>query len=142
MTGVMTVPAAAVVWITSDDTGISSKAIWAQMVGAPHDPVWGAGYPHDPSDFGRCYRLLERIPEWKGRMHEMAQYGPVWPGLIAAWDELTALWEEEIGPGPGRYYGKSAPRLYARMTEIQKAGWDAQKANTPTEAAPVASVGA
>ena len=40
-------------WIISNDTGISSKRIWAEMQGIDYDKKWGSGYPSDPSDFGR-----------------------------------------------------------------------------------------
>ena len=95
-------------WIAGPDTGTSSKAIYRHMQGLPPDD---AGYPRDPSDFGRCYRLLALAPEWRGRIKEMARYGREWRSLSFAWDELTALWEKES-------VGKLAPKLYARMHEL------------------------
>ena len=110
-------------WVSGRDTGLSSTAIWRHMMGLdPRDRTWGneVCYPHDPDDFGRCYRLLARIPAWRGRIGEMAQY-PVWRHLAAAWGELEALWEGEVGPGEAMkrgYFGKRADRLYARMREL------------------------
>jgi hypothetical protein len=84
---------AAYEWITGGDTGASSKAIWAHMMGVKSD----GSYPYDPSDFGRCYRLLCLVPEWRGRMPEMARYGTIWSRLVTQWDEITRCFEEEVG---------------------------------------------
>lgn len=110
---------AAARWVAGGDTGASSLAIWSHMMGVdPRTRSWGAAYPLDPDDFGRCYRLLWRIPEWRARVGEMACYGPVWAALANAWEELTALYEADVGAGlddEGRRFGRSAPRLYDRM---------------------------
>ena len=109
--GRVDVPAATIEeWRNGPDTGTSSKAIYQHMSGRR----WGTGmdYPYDPSDFGRCYRLLLIAPEWRGRIKEMAHYGPEWAALSGAWDELTALWEEESK-------GTMAPKLYDRMRELR-----------------------
>lgn len=110
-------------WPESDDTGMSSKAIYRHMThGFPfgeefEDGLSGAiitRFPLDPSDFGRCYRLLALAPHWRVRIGEMAQYNAEWKALAEAWDELTALYEEEVGPS----HRGSAPRLYARMKAL------------------------
>lgn len=98
-------------WLQSGDTGLSSKTIVAVMEG---NPALGAalmgryGYCHplDPSDLGRCFRLLEAIPEYRPRMKEMRVVSQVWHDLVDAWDELEALWIEE------------SPKLYDRMKAI------------------------
>jgi len=97
-------------------------SIWRHMMGqnAGRAP-WGVSYPLDPDDFGRCYRLLLRVPLWRERIGEMAKYGRVWAALAAAWDELEAMWAEEVGTKLERPYGKSAPKMYARMKEIEDA---------------------
>lgn len=107
--------AAALEWIAGADTGASSTAIWAHMMGTKSE----GAYPFDPDDFGRCYRLLLRVPEWRNRISEMSKYSKVWTRLAAAWDELTTLYELEVGTGADRYFGKRAPRLYARMIELR-----------------------
>ena len=100
-------------WIVGDDTGISSRAIWTHMMGLPKVPEWAGNWPLDPSDFGRCYRLLGLMPAWRPRMGEMASYSKQWAALVAVWDELTALYEEEVPNHRG-----SAPKLYDRMHEL------------------------
>ncbi|RNF58633.1 hypothetical protein EFK68_04565 [Pseudomonas aeruginosa] len=47
-------------WLLSSDTGLSSTAICAHMIGEkPEDDDFSA--PSDPSDMGRCLRLLDII---------------------------------------------------------------------------------
>lgn len=103
-------------WIVGDDTGASSKAIWAVMVGVK---AARRSAPSDPSDFGRCYRLLKLVPEWHARIGEMAAVGSDWRALVTRWDDLTELYEEEAAPDPTRRYGWSAPRLYALMKSLR-----------------------
>lgn len=116
----MNAPRAAVAWVVGDDTGISSKMIFAKMLGAESAPSMPKhSHPRDPDDFGRCYRLLDRVPQWRARIGEMADISPTWRRLAEHWDELTALYEEEIGTGCDRFahFGRG-PRLYARMKAL------------------------
>lgn len=95
-------------WLQSDDTGLSSKAMAMAMFACGNGQK---DYPHDPSDFGRCYRFLEAVPEARSRLTMMRDVSPVWARLVDAWDELTALYLEESPTGV-------APKLYARMKEL------------------------
>lgn len=97
-------------WMQNGDTGTSSKTIWSVMTG---ETVERHGIPYDPADFGRCYRLLKVMPSWRARMPEVATAHPAWAGLVAAWDELTTLYEEESPSG-------TAPKLYARMQALRQ----------------------
>ena len=94
-------------WLLSDDTGISSECIFGVMT---NSKVRDPSPPSDPSDFGRCYRLLQHFPEWRPRMGEVSARYPEWTALVREWDALTALYEREIQNKDGM-----APRLYARM---------------------------
>lgn len=98
-------------WYEGHDTGISSKAIYRHFNRMAQHPTWGAGYPRDPSDFGRCHRLLELAPDWRARIGEMSKYGKVWTALAEHWDELTALYFDELPTGTCR-------KLYDRMKEL------------------------
>jgi hypothetical protein len=102
-------------WLRGPDTGISSKTIYRVMTGDYGSDPFGhglhTGTPLDPSDFGRCYRLLQRFPEWRSRMHEVSAKYPEWTGLVRAWPKLEALYEDELPSG-------RMPRLYRRMREI------------------------
>ncbi len=104
-------------WLNGTDTGTSSLTIFSVLSyvhGAYALRTWRADIPHDPADFGRCHRLLEKIPAWRGRLSEVAKAHPSWTGLVGAWSELTALYLEEIQSPQGR-----APKLYARMKELK-----------------------
>lgn len=94
-------------WLSSHDTGMSSTAIVCHMVGGHCD----GSYPLDVSDLGRCLRLLELIPQWKGRMHEMARYGGAWAGLASHWEEIAASMADEVGIDWSK--GKAAPKTRA-----------------------------
>jgi hypothetical protein len=107
--------AGAAAWLDCGDTGTSSKMIWSHMQGRPQDPRWQI-HPRDPSDFGRCYRLLAApwAADWRPRIGEMATYSPAWARLAGAWDELEALWLEETSVPDAT----TAPKLYARMRAL------------------------
>lgn len=104
-------------WLNGADTGTSSLAIFAVCSergglafghrGALGDPPW------DPSDFGRCHRLLERFPAWRSRLSEVASRFPAWRRLVPAWDELEALYREEEPSG-------TAPKLYALLKKLTR----------------------
>lgn len=97
-------------WLASDDTGISSKTMAAVLCEVHYDKrEWS--HPYDPDDFGRCHRFLEAVPEARAKLALMGAASPVWAKLVQHWDELTALYLEELPSG-------KAPRLYDRMKEL------------------------
>lgn len=115
------VPPEALEWITSDDTGLSSKTLWAVMVGSvPATPR----APQDGDDFSRCYRLLARIPAWRERLSEVAERYPEWVGLVREWADLEAL-----------YVAQRGRDLYERMRPLideglEAAGWERRGPNS------------
>lgn len=111
-------------WIAGDDTGISSRTIWAVMRGVPANR-W-ASPPLDPSDFARCCRLLSLMPEWRPRLSEVAAAYPEWGPLVARWDECERLFLEEWVSG-------RAPKLYALMQTLLEQG--RQRTVSPGEGA-------
>lgn len=87
----------AIDWLLSGDTGRSSKCICCVLTGSPTVADNGfCAFPMDASDFGRCYRLLQRIPEWRARLPEVAALFPQWGPLVAAWDEVSLMYEAYI----------------------------------------------
>lgn len=116
----------AIEWLLGNDTGVSSETILAVMVGnveAGEVDSSGMrfGVPHDPSDFGRCHRLLEIFPEWRARLGEMEEIFPEWKPLVREWAKLTKLYLRDLPTG-------RCPELYDRMQELRKeslaeAGW-------------------
>ncbi len=110
-------------WLYGVDTGTSSLTIASVLDAETFSKVrlsvatgkdGCAGFPHDPDDFGRCYRLLEIMPEWRARLSEVAAQCPDWAPLIAAWAELEDLWREETAAG------KDCPKLFARMKDLTR----------------------
>lgn len=102
-------------WIVGSDSGLSSKAIWAHMMGTmPSRDGWS--HPHDPADFGRCARLLNLMPEWRSRLAEMADRSPAWRALVASWSEIEASMSEEVGIDWSK--GHNAPLTYDLMKRV------------------------
>lgn len=103
-------------WFKSWDTGTSSLVLYAAMTGQAVTPSY-PDPPRDPSDFGRCYRLLALVPpnERAATLEKVSARHEKWRKTIAAWPELTALWEEETTQ---RTDG-TAPKLYQRMQELR-----------------------
>ena len=116
-------------WIASGDTGTSSKAIMLWFSAGVVDGTWGASTPSDPADLGRCLRLLERFPEWKPRMAEMAGAGGLWPTFSKRWSEIEACFIAECGGElPGRNdCGWSCPKTYDLMKRVHKQAYEADK---------------
>lgn len=102
-------------WLESGGTGASSKAIWQHMMGRKQRETWG---PADPADLGRCLRLLEKIPEWKPRMPEMAAVSEEWRRIVPHWDRLSEMMAEEVGIYWDK--GREAPKTYAAMLAVRK----------------------
>jgi len=95
-------------WLMSDDTGMSSKYMAYIIKGGPRcEPA----IPHDPSDFGRCYRFRRAfVPPVPVDL--MAKCGPAWELYVRNWDAMERLYEEELPSG-------NAPKLYAMMQRLQ-----------------------
>jgi hypothetical protein len=102
-------------WITSDDTGMSSKWLATALFSAPSKNV---SYPYDPSDFGRCYRMLKHVSGAKELFDQKFELlkeagGIVWNRYLENWDLLVSLYEQE---SPKRICNK----LYDTMQRLQK----------------------
>lgn len=106
-------------WMATGEVGRSSKAIWLHFMHAQHTPL-DVPAPYDPDDFRRCYILLNRVPEWRPRIVEMARYNREWAGLSAVWEELTALYEAKAGADPEHPpRGTMMSELYDRIREAR-----------------------
>jgi hypothetical protein len=99
------------------DVGISSKVICGYMLTGR--PPGRYSYPLDPSDLHRCIKLLNIMPGWKDRLHEMACAGPEWAALIVHWSMLETMLNEELSSG-------SAPRTYELMQKCIREGEDSK----------------
>jgi len=99
-------------WMLSGDTGLSSEAIAKHMLYGECD----GSFPWDPSDIGRCFRLIEAVPEWGGRINEMGKYNKQWQRLADHWEEIRVCMEGEVGIRWEK--AKSAPKTYALMKRV------------------------
>ena len=116
-------------WLASRDTGVSSKAIMFWLSAGVKENEWGAGTPSDPADLARCLRLLERIPEWKPRIGEMAAAGGLWPTFAKRWAEMECAFIAECGGKlPAKGDNWSCPKTYELMQQV---GAQAREADKP-----------
>ena len=93
-------------WLNSRDTGVSSATIYfvftsLSIGGVPQGSYEQRDPPRDPSDFGRCYRLLGLAPEWEGRLGEVAERFPAWEPFVREWPKLKKMYEEAVVSGEG-----------------------------------------
>ena len=123
-----------VAWIASDDAGVSSMTIWGVMMNLPTraDRFFNSP-PFDPSDFGRCYRLLKVMPSWRARLAEVSKKFPQWEPFVRSWDELTSLYEAELPSG-------KCPNLYKLMEKLRDEDCDTAYQDTLPTAADVRGI--
>ena len=88
-------------WILSDDTGLSSKALWAVAKGIT--PPDGYSYPLDCWDFNRCYRFLHECfqtdRERQAILNRIRRTSIGWFEIVARWDKMSKLYN-------GKYVAK------------------------------------
>jgi hypothetical protein len=103
----------AIAWMDSREAGASSKVMIKKILNIPSTKdVEYQPYPVDPSDFGRCYRLVnQHLPELKEKINCLKSVSKKWSILIENWSELEGLYEEERTK-------KKAPKLYKRLKEL------------------------
>jgi|GEM_PF-1304084 hypothetical protein len=99
-------------WLTSGDTGSSSETMAAIFLGAKSGRF---SWPRDPSDFGRCWRLVEKVPAIRAAFPRIGiVYPPIAP-FLDHWEELAGLYTAALNGGSGK-----APALYKRMQELRE----------------------
>jgi len=104
-------------WMAGPDTGLSSEAMAYCVLQIERTDHWsGNEHPHDPSDFNRCLLLVEQVPAVREHFAAIAAMSPQWAAMIAAWDELQAMFFAEVGWNWSA--ARAAPKTYARMKEI------------------------
>ncbi|QHM71648.1 hypothetical protein [Mixta intestinalis] len=98
-------------WLVRGDTGLSSETMAAIWLGAKSGRF---SFPRDPSDFGRCWRLVEKVPAIRKAFPRIcAVYPPIAP-YLENWDELSRLYVAATEHGTGK-----APELYQRMIALR-----------------------
>lgn len=85
----------AVWWLSNGEVGSSSRTMYKYFmeIGMSGADI---NHPYDPDDFKRCYKLLQVVPEWKGRILELGKLSKQWDNLAKNWDKLTAMYEENV----------------------------------------------
>lgn len=88
-------------WWHDWNTGTSSKTIAAVLSGSTHlCQTRQLDAPLDPSDVGRCVRLLDLAEkngqDWRGRMGEVSAACPAWAPLIPRWAEIETEYREQL----------------------------------------------
>lgn len=90
-------------WCRSDDTGLSAVYMaWVLNGGTlPVEPTTPLRaderpYPHDPSDLGRCVRMLRAAPNLRENLDRMREASPVWAALINRWAEFEILYDRVV----------------------------------------------
>lgn len=66
-------------------------------------------YPSDPSDLGRCMRLLEKFPNFN--IWEMRNVNKEWWILVNHWGDLKELYDSEKEQ-------RTAPKTYAFIQKL------------------------
>lgn len=108
-------------WLVMGEVGVSSRTMVAAMAGIVPEmaksPHKGMTYdvPHDPDDLRRCVEMAEYCEVTKEDLEKVTRVFKWWKPFIDAWDELVAMFKEEV---PGRY--GSAPKTYARIQELDE----------------------
>lgn len=96
-------------WLRSHDTGVSSETMVAIALGAEKGRF---DAPYDPSDFGRCYRLVQKIPEIRDAFDRIGELVPAFAGILREWDDLCRIYERDLKSG-------GSQELYDRIKELR-----------------------
>lgn len=111
-------------WLQTGERGASSETIVEVLEGLPQGTItkYGRDYPSNPADLRRCLLLLQAVPRYQHRLHELAMLSDQWAALVVHWSELEALLLEEV-PGVLNGGRGDAPRTWRRMVELHSPKW-------------------
>lgn len=113
-------------WLADGERGMSSESIMRAATGGKPGR-WGWTEPLDGGDFRRCELLLAEVPEARdAAFPRLAAESPVWAALIARWDDITELLDEEVPDRSTARRGK-APSAYRLITQLRDSAWKAQQ---------------
>lgn len=88
----------AVWWAENGEHGMSSKAMFNCLSKNLNICKFGnyENTPSDPDDFGRCYKLLKAVPQWRLRLIELSVLSTGWKNLVENWDVLEKMYEQNV----------------------------------------------
>lgn len=105
-------------WMATSNTGTSSKAMAFCAAGLKNNSPFCNGYPSDPSDFNRCLKLLDKVPEIRNHFDEISKLSAVWKATIDNWDKIESTFLNECGFNWSKKTTK-ATETYRLMKKIQ-----------------------
>lgn len=106
----------AVMWLATGERGLSSETLFTFLTGVDAEGDHGHNHPWDVADLCRCRLLLDQCPELVSCLPRVAAAGQEWSALVARWDELCAVMDDE-NPDWRRSW-RATPKTYALMKEI------------------------
>lgn len=87
-------------WLEYGEHGLSSKTMAIHLADPFLVPILPQPSrktaPVDPDDFKRCEWLLQAVPQFRQRLGQMKQAGPVWRNLVENWDTLRTMLDEQL----------------------------------------------
>lgn len=82
-------------WLFHGEVGAGSKTMAGAVIGEiTNEDFASINCPFDKSDFGRCVKFLDAVPEARLHLDKVAALGKVWKRLIDNWDELEAFYKK------------------------------------------------
>lgn len=78
-------------WLSSNDTGISSKTMLEAIT---EIPTGRCDIPYDMADVGRCVRMLRKFPDLRPQIGKVISKHIEWMPFIDCWKELERLYDE------------------------------------------------
>lgn len=103
-------------WLANGERGVSSNTMVEHITGIECTGCFGHFHPLDPSDFGRCRKLCERVQMIGKNIEKMKTCSKYWSALVEHWESLCTMMDEEA---PEWRDGKGcAYRTYREMDRI------------------------
>lgn len=99
-------------WFANGDTGTSSETMALIAMGAKKSDKTRFDAPYDTADFGRCYRLVQSVPELQNHFGLIGRRVGTFKNILANWQELVELYERDLPKG-------RCEDLYRRIKELR-----------------------
>ena len=97
-------------WIINGNVGISSKTMWAALMGVEY---YRADFPHDAADFSRCHTFAEIAELTPEDFETICKVYPWWRIIYEIWPDMAKALEELRW---GDIYDMiNEPKRYARL---------------------------
>lgn len=104
-------------WALGGQTSQPARTIAAVAMGL--DEGW-FDFPQSGRDFASCAKLLREVPALEDILPQVASRCPGWRQIIAAWDELTRLHEQDCQETPRYERVRPAPGWLAERVLVNR----------------------